>query len=86
MNLTDMTDDQLFDETVRVIWRAAAGSTPSYNYATTELLPESQHRLEAAGHDKWCAAGIYARAYEKATAEHASRTPDYSSCSCGKEA
>ncbi len=85
MRPADMSDNGLFDAAVHAIWQAASGSGNAYDYATEELLPESQRRLEAAGHDKWCRSGIYNRAYELAIAQHAHRKPAPNPCTCGKE-
>lgn len=86
-HLTSLTDEQLFDHAVDAIWRAAEGESrgghdASYNTAMG-FLAESNRRLVAAGHKEYCEAGIYSRAFEKATAEHAGRQPQEKTCTCG---
>ena len=89
MNLSRLTDQQLFTETTAAIWRAAAGEAqgghaPSYDHAM-QLREESARRHLAAGHDQRCPASIYDRAYEQAIADLAHRTAEPSTCSCGKD-
>ncbi|BAL87224.1 hypothetical protein AMIS_20040 [Actinoplanes missouriensis 431] len=83
--MTALTDDDLYAETVTAIRRAAQGEAnggddASYNHAM-DMLAESQRRLINAGHDKWCASGIYDRAFVEASG--ISKDTD---CSCGKDA
>jgi hypothetical protein len=85
-HLTSLTDEQLFDHAVDAIWRAAEGESPgghdaSYNTAM-DFLAESNRRLVEAGHKEHCESGIYSRAFEQATAEHAFRNPQPKSCRC----
>jgi hypothetical protein len=87
MDLKTMSDDKLFDECVSAIWRAAAGESrggddPSYNHAM-ELMDESLRRQVEAGHTSRCRAGIYNRAFEKATANHSGRPVEEIECGCG---
>lgn len=89
MNLTAVSDTDLFDLTVKAIWRAAVGESqgghdPSYDNAM-DLLAESNRRLDAAGHEEYCKSGVYSRAFEQATAEHAYRTPEPQGCTCGAD-
>jgi hypothetical protein len=84
-----MGDDVLFEACASAIWRAAEGEARggddrSYNYAM-ELMAESQRRHEAAGHTKRCRSGIYTRAFEKVTANHAGRPVEEIVCDCGAE-
>lgn len=87
--LTDLSDADLFTESVTAINRAAVGESrggdsSSYDYAM-ELMAESDRRHQAAGHDRRCVSSIYQRAFATATAEHAFREPELLPCSCGKD-
>jgi hypothetical protein len=87
MTIAALTDEQLFNRAVKAIWNAAAGESRGGDRATydaaMDLLEESNRRLAASGHEKYCESGIYSRAYEQATAEHAYREPQPKSCTCG---
>lgn len=90
LDLTRLTEDELFIDTMRAIQRAAQGEAdggdePSYNAAMAHLA-ESNRRLVAQGHAQRCRIGVYQQAYEAVTALHSGdREPRTLVCNCGAD-
>lgn len=87
MKLSELTNEQLLREAIKAIQDGALGESrggddASYEQAMT-FLAESDRRLVAAGHHRRCQSGLYSRAFEAATAQHAGREPRLLACSCG---
>lgn len=77
-----MTDQQLHDETLRVLSKPV--NTASFEYLR-DLRAESDDRWQAAGHTRDCTGGIRWRAYAQATEINPALPRITVGCSCKED-